>query len=233
MGRTIFIVGDVMQPLTAPPRWMAVLLSSDAIIKSVSPGSETFIGYGPQDLVDQPVTRILADNSAFEFPHMLDAAKKRGCWEGGLVHLSRARELLEARGSLTRLAGRDNQDSGYLLVSSPDMPGGARQESDSEWVEASARLRRFAHDLNNPLAVAMGFAQLLALNAACSPKIRADIDRVCSELKRIADTVENLRNYALLLEQKSCLHRTCGEAAGCDDLKPAAALSGGSGFADL
>jgi signal transduction histidine kinase len=221
-----------MQPLTAPLRWLAVLLSSDAIIRSVSPGSETFIGYPPQDLVDQPVTRILADDSAFEFPHMLDAAKKWGYWEGGLVHLSRAREFLEARGSLTRLAGRDNQDSAYLLISNPDMPGGVRPEPDSELGEVSARLRRFAHDLNNPLAVAMGFAQLLALNVACPPKIRADIDRVCSELKRIADTVENLRNYALLLEERSGPKRTSGEAAGCGDVNPAAALSGGSGLAD-
>ena len=39
-------------------------------------------------------------------------------------------------------------------------------ECDSAAVaDIAANLREFAHDLNNPLAVIMGFAQLLVLNS--------------------------------------------------------------------
>lgn len=208
---------------TASPRWLAVLLSPDAVIRSVSPGSERCIGYLPQDLVGQPVTRMLADDSAFELPQVLDQARKWGCWEGGLMLLSRVGMPLEARASLLRLTGGENQDAAFLLISNLDASQDSCLEPDSSLTEISARLRRFAHDLNNPLAVMLGFAQLLALNASCPPKIRADVERICSELKQTADMVEKLRNYALWLEKEARAGRTRADRAngGVPQISPA------------
>jgi len=70
-------------------------------------------------------------------------------------------------------------------------------------VEVAADLRTFAHDLNNPLAVMMGLAQLLILNANCQGKIRGDIEKLYSELKRVIQAVERMHNYALSLHEKN------------------------------
>jgi signal transduction histidine kinase len=62
-----------------------------------------------------------------------------------------------------------------------------------------ANLRSFAHDLNNSLAVLMGFAQLLILDANCQGNIRNDVEKLYSELKRVIQVVEKFHAYALSL----------------------------------
>jgi signal transduction histidine kinase len=60
-------------------------------------------------------------------------------------------------------------------------------------------LRTIVHDLNDPLAVIMGFSQLLILNADCQGKIRADVEKLYSELKRAVQVVDRLHQYAISL----------------------------------
>ena len=67
--------------------------------------------------------------------------------------------------------------------------------------DVAAKLRTFAHELNNPLAVMMGFTQLIMLNAQCSGKVRADMEKLFSELKRVIHVVERLHGYAISLQE--------------------------------
>jgi signal transduction histidine kinase len=192
-----------MQSFVRSSRWLAVTLSSEALIKSISFSAEDFLGYAPQELFNQPITRILADDSAFEVPHILDAAGKWGHWEGGLVYRSRMGGLIEVRGAVSLLANGESDAAGYLLISSLDKSLTPSVDKDSALVEISTDLRVIAHDLNNPLAVMMGFTQLLTMNAACPAKIRKDIERVYSELKRVIEIVERLHGYAISLCKKA------------------------------
>jgi signal transduction histidine kinase len=68
--------------------------------------------------------------------------------------------------------------------------------------DIAANLRVFVHDLNNPLAVIMGFAQLLELNSNCKGKVRADIEKLSEELENVAHIVEKLHVYAISLDNK-------------------------------
>jgi PAS domain S-box-containing protein len=201
-----------MQPFICSSRWLAATLSQEALIASLSSSAEQFTGYSAQELVGRPVTQILADHSAFEVPHILDMAREWGYWEGEISHRTRGGKCIEARGAVTLLSGKGNHSTGFLLVSNLDKSLDVNEYEDSAVGEIAANLRAFAHDLNNPLAVIMGFTQLLILNAGCQGKVRTDIERLYSELKRVIQVVERLHGYAISLYEKPQLEQA-SEAA--------------------
>lgn len=53
-----------------------------------------------------------------------------------------------------------------------------------------------AHELNNPLAVVMGYAQLLAKQEALGEKVRKDLMKILHESERAAKIVRNLLTFA-------------------------------------
>ncbi len=81
------------------------------------------------------------------------------------------------------------------------MKGGLR--ADASTSEVGKHLRALVHELNNPLAVMMGFTQLIMLDGRCEPGMRADLEKVYSEMKRAAAVVERLHACALSLERGS------------------------------
>ena len=191
-----------MQALVCSPRWLAAALSPDALIVSLSTSVEQFTGYSAQELVGRPITQILADQSAFEMPQILNAVKEWGTWEGGLIHRTRSGRSLEARGAVTSLAGRENLPAGFLFMSNLNQAPAMTACDNAATADIAASLRAFVHDLNNPLAVIMGFAQLLTLNSNCKGNVRADIEKLYEELKNVVRWVERLHEYAISLDDK-------------------------------
>jgi PAS domain S-box-containing protein len=191
-----------MQPFVCSSRWLAATLSPKALIASLSSGAEQFTGYSAQELVGRPITQILADDSAFDVPRILDLAKEWGYWEGEIIHRTRGGISLEARSAISLLAGKGNQADGFLFISNLNKSLVLDESDSSAVADIATNLRAFAHDLNNPLAVIMGFTQLLILNTGCQGKIRNDIEKLYSELKRVNQVVERLHGYAISLHEK-------------------------------
>ena len=81
------------------------------------------------------------------------------------------------------------------------MKGGLRE--DASVSEVGKHLRALVHELNNPLAVMMGFTQLIMLDGRCEGRMRADLEKVYSEMKRAVAVVERLHACALSLERRS------------------------------
>lgn len=188
-----------MQSLPGSSRWLAACLSTEALITSLSPGSEQFTGYSAQELAGLPVSQILADSSAFEVPLYLRTAKEWGAWEGEIVHRIRGGSFLKAHGILTMLSSREGCHCGYLLISNFDSTSIANRSDNLAAAEIATKLRVIAHDLSNPLAVIMGFTQLLILDESCPGKVRTDLEKLYSELQRVIQVVEKLRGYAISL----------------------------------
>ncbi|NWG12161.1 MAG: hypothetical protein HXY20_01360 [Acidobacteria bacterium] len=69
--------------------------------------------------------------------------------------------------------------------------------------EVGKHIRALVHELNNPLAVMMGFTQLVLLDGRCEGRMRADLEKAYSEMKRAAGVVEKLYACALSLERGS------------------------------
>jgi len=81
-------------------------------------------------------------------------------------------------------------------------PGSGPSGEEALRHEVGKELRTLVHELNNPLAVMMGFTQLILLNDRCDSNVRADLDKVYSEMRRVARAVEKLHAYALSLQQR-------------------------------
>jgi PAS domain S-box-containing protein len=201
-----------MQAAVCSSRWIAATLSPEALITSLSSGAEQFTGYSAQELVGRPITQILEDQSAFEVPRILDTAKEWGYWEGEITHISRSGKHLDARGMVSLLAGKPNHPAGYLLISNLSKSLVLDERDSSAIAEVAATLRTFAHDLNNPLAVMMGFTQLLILNQNCQGNIRSDIEKLFSELKRVIQVVERLHGYTLSLYERPQINQKSSAA---------------------
>jgi PAS domain S-box-containing protein len=183
-----------MQSSARSSGWLALTLSPEFLIASLSSQAEQLTGYSPQELVGRPITQVLADSSSFEILHILDRTKERGHWEGEIAHRSRDGRVFKARSSLSLLEDKGNRAAGYLLTSIVNNNSTTVARDDSALAEVASNLRSLAHDLNNPLAVMMGFTQLLVLNGSCQGRIRTD-----AELKRVILVVERLHEYALSL----------------------------------
>lgn len=179
---------------------MTIYLSSDGCITSLSNTVEQIIGYSPHELVGQPIASVLADESIFEVAQTIKTASAEGAWEGDIVHRERSGKPLPAHAWLMQLNGRENRCAGFLLLSAfkPSPPGDA---VDPRLLEVATYLRTTVHELNNPLAVMMGFTQLVLLDPQCEGKIHADLDNILAETKRVIQIVERLHTYALSLQQ--------------------------------
>ena len=196
-----------MQPINESAQWMAVALSAEGMIASLSSTAEQLTGYSALDLVGHPIATILADTSAFEVPHMLKSAGDWGVWEGDIFHRNRSGTSIKAHATLAQLSTRDNCAAGFLLLSILNRRSSVNS-AEADPREVADTLREIAHELNNPLAVVMGSIQLLLMDLQCEGKMRNDVERLYSVTKRLVQTVEKLHSYACALQEQAPLLKT-------------------------
>jgi len=85
-------------------------------------------------------------------------------------------------------------------VNAREISGRKRMEQQLRQAEKLSALGQLvagvAHELNNPLAVVMGYAQLLSKQEALGDKVRKDLTKVLHESERAAKIVRNLLTFA-------------------------------------
>ncbi|MBM3789388.1 MAG: PAS domain S-box protein [Acidobacteria bacterium] len=189
-----------MISLSGSSNWMAITLASDGTIRSLSPNAEQLTGYSAPELVGRPITQILGDRSAFEVQQMMRAAREWGSWEGEIVHRQRGGRQLSARACVCLLSSRGGPDDLFLLLSTLCTATPAAGTAEYLY-EVGGRLRMIVHQMNNPLAVMMGFTQLALLEAPAEGKMQEDLQRLHSEMKRVIQAVEQLHSYARSLQE--------------------------------
>jgi len=179
--------------------WYVLILNLEGLVTLTSPNVEQLAGCAPSELYGRPVTAVLADRSAFEIPRILESARLRGRWEGEIVHRSRNGDEARLRGMVISVIGADKQIAGFSLITTLKESKEAGGESV---LEDGARLRTLLHELNNPLAAVMGFSQLVMMDKSCEGALRSYMEKLFAEVLRMTEIVEELRSYAISLQQK-------------------------------
>jgi PAS domain S-box-containing protein len=185
--------------LSESTHWMAIVLSPSGIITSVSGFTEQLTGYSAHELAGRPVACILGGETADEIHGFLRDAREWGSWAGEMIHKDRNGIPFPARATLARLTGSDDDCAGFVLISTDGLTGDDGVPGSTVH-QISAHLREITHELNNPLAVVMGFTQLILLDSRCEGKMRKDLERVYAEMGRIIQIVEQLHGYAISLK---------------------------------
>jgi nitrogen-specific signal transduction histidine kinase len=187
------LVADTV-PMTESGQWMTIGITAEGIIEALSGQAEQWIGYSASELAGKSLATILSDGE-FEAPRILKAAGESLGWAGKVTFCNRMGDPVGACAWVTKISGRGNQPAGFVAFAFiPPPPDG-----DSPLPGISAYLREVAHEMNNPLAVILGFTQLILLDGNCSGKVRADVERVYSEMNRIVQIVERLHGFAISL----------------------------------
>ena len=109
---------------------------------------------------------------------------------------------------VTRRGGVNSE----MEIARGSAPGPGIQGEEALRCEVGKELRTLVHELNNPLAVMMGFTQLILLNNRCDGKVRDDLDKIYSEMKRVARAVDKLNTYALSLQRPGLTGEGCAKA---------------------
>ena len=184
-------------PVANSTKWLAAALSPDALITFVSAASEPLTGYRPYELLGQPAIELLENNSALELPRILAEADESGRWEGDVVFRTRSGEQRPAYGIVSPMAGTET--TGYMFVSALTDAQKQEESKQSTLDGIAGVLRGYAHDMNNSLAIIMGFTQLLMINEACPENAKNDLGKIFEELQKLIDLVERTHRYAYSL----------------------------------
>jgi len=179
---------------------MAVTFSGEGLITSVSPEIEEITGYTARELADHSITEILGDASVFRLPDMMNTCRECGTWSGEIQHLHRSGLSVPAYGVLSLLTSAGEGLASFLLISAFS-GSGSEPMKHAHIREIGARLREFAHQLNNPLAVILGFTQLIMTSPQCTGAIQSDMEKLYSETRRLVELVQRLHKYGLGLQE--------------------------------
>jgi len=169
-------------------------------IHEFNQAAATFVGDKPSDGVERsfldlcPNLRVTSRNSLLENKRMFDEV------------FGESREFMMVRpdGSLAPCEGtamlvQYNRRS-VLQLDIREITERKRLEQQlrqSEKLSALGQLTAgVAHELNNPLAVIMGYAQVLAKGAEGNTKLKNDIVKILRESERAAKIVRNLLTFA-------------------------------------
>lgn len=178
--------------------WMAVTFFPDGIIRSLAPRGPS-LSAEPSELVGCHITHLLAPASVLELPQMIRTARESGSWEGEISLRGGDGRSFPASGCLAVVSGMELTEETFLLLSmSRDSKPGAGAGLDLH--EVGNRMRDIAHQLNNPLAVMMGYAQLVLMDMPAGGRLRADVELIFEQTQRIAGLVEKLREFGAFLQ---------------------------------
>jgi PAS domain S-box-containing protein len=181
--------------------WMAATLAHDGIITSISETSEQLTGYESREMIGRPITCLLADRSVFDVSQILETAGEEGTWSGEIAYRDRKGGSRNASCTVLALSCGGGSRA-FLVFSSFAGPANAAAGANAEVKAVGNRLRSFAHEMNNPLAVIMGMAQLMLLNAQMQGRARSDMEKLYLEMQRVVRVIEKLHAYAYSLQQE-------------------------------
>jgi two-component system NtrC family sensor kinase len=168
-------------------------------IVQVNPAAEELIRRKADQLVGQPLRTL--------------CSRLPACTESLLENKKLVEALFDARGEVQIAQGEgehvlcegsvtlvDCQKRPVLQVNAREITTRKKMEQQLRQAEKLSALGQLvagvAHELNNPLAVVMGYAQLSVKNKTLDEKVRKDLQKVLHESERAAKIVRNLLTFA-------------------------------------
>jgi signal transduction histidine kinase len=175
---------------------VAVTFGGDTRVTSLSGGIGNDAGFSQNEIIGESVAHVLADRTVFQLPQILDTVRAEGMWEGEVSFRDDNDKLVPTYGTVLPLSAGTDRNSGYLLLARPIRADGGTDVTEPLHSQIGHHVRKLVHQMNNSLAIIMGSTQLLSMNSRSAEKMQTDIEKIYSELGRMALVVESLQEYA-------------------------------------
>jgi PAS domain S-box-containing protein len=170
-----------------------IVIVSDSGVQHANRAFCTAMGYDLSELIAQPPSRLLADESLPRIDEIGRMPKGKG-WTGTLIRKRKDGTTFQSASTVVPLVNGQGGITQYVwmerdITEELKLRG---QLIHSERLSAVGQLvSGIAHELNNPLQSILGFTELL-MDAEERPEMRRDLEHVRSEAIRAGKIVRNL-----------------------------------------
>jgi two-component system NtrC family sensor kinase len=177
----------------------AVFKFEDGMVVWCNDKVKEIYGYSKDELIGKDASFFIpADREPLEFIRSIYAVmKKEGCYRGLARANTKGGGTVDIEYSISQIPNRHHIE---LVTVARDVTERRRLE---EQIQQAGRLAAVgelaagvAHELNNPLAAILGYAQLLTKSNDLNEVTRKDLNAVYSEAQRAAKITQNLLTFA-------------------------------------
>jgi PAS domain S-box-containing protein len=179
----------------------AILLVDIATLQitQVNPAAEELTQRTADQLTGRPLRDLCPRLSAPTESLLENKKQVEGLFDAaGEIRIARAEgDQVLCEGTVTLV---DCQKQPVLQINAREITTRKRMEQQLRQAEKLSALGQLvagvAHELNNPLAVVMGYAQLFVKNKNLEERLRQDLQKILHESERAAKIVRNLLTFA-------------------------------------
>jgi PAS domain S-box-containing protein len=179
----------------------AIVLVDIATLQIVqaNPAAEGLTARKGDQLIGRPLRELCPNLSGYSESLLENKKRVEALFDAaGEIQIARGEgEHVLCEGSVTLV---DCQKRPVLQINAREITARKKMEQQLRQAEKLSALGQLvagvAHELNNPLAVVMGYAQLFAKNRNLDEKVRKDLQKVLHESERAAKIVRNLLTFA-------------------------------------
>ena len=176
-----------------------IIVGTEGEILFVNASSEKMLGYGHGEMLGMPVFSLHLDSPADTTAReILEATMKQGSWTGEIYFQKKTREVIPVRLSTALMNDDGGRPVGVVGIAQDITERKLieeRLQETSRLISVGELAAGVAHEINNPLTVVMGYAEIL-MERDVSEAVRTRLERIHAEAGRAVKIVENLLFFA-------------------------------------
>ncbi len=173
-----------------------IITDKEGIIEYVNPAFEKITGYRSQEIIGK-TPRILKSDKHDEkfYKHLWETVLSGQVFKAELINRKKSGDLYYAEKTITPI--KDEQGNITCFVSTDrDITRQKELEKTERLTQLGKLVSHVAHEVNNPLMVISGRAQLSLMEDIKNDEVKRNLDTIFQQSQRAKDIIERLLKFS-------------------------------------